>query len=183
MNLKRSIFALAVAGALGTPAVVVAQAAPKASVGTTLTVGTTVFGNDGGEVGKIVSAASDSVVVDTGAQKATLPKSAFAIGAKGPSINATKAQLEQLVAASAAQSNAALTAALIPGAEVRGKAGTVIGTIKEVSGDQVVLNRTEGGLVSLGRTAFSKTDTGLSISLTASELEAAAAPPAAPAAS
>lgn len=161
-------------GAAILPTAVIAQAAPAAAQsGVSLTVGTTVYDPQGGEVGKIESVVGENAIVDTGTNKATLPKSAFGTGAKGPVISATKAQLDALVTASAAKADAALTAALVPGAEVRGKSGALVGTVKEVNGDQVVLDR-PGGLVTLLKPAFAAGPNGLVISITAAELEAAA---------
>lgn len=161
-------------GAAILPAVATAQSAPAAAQsGASLTVGATVYDPQGGEVGKIESIAGENAVIDTGTNKATLPKSAFGTGANGPVISATKAQLDALVSAAAAEADAALTAALIPGAEVRGKSGTLVGTVKEVNGDQVVLDR-PAGLVTLLKPAFATGPSGLIISMTAAELEAAA---------
>ena len=151
-----------------------AQAAPAAAEsGVSLTVGATVHDPQGGEVGKIESIAGENVIVDTGTNKATLPKSAFGTGAKGPVISATKAQLDALVTAAAAKADAALTAALVPGAPVHGKSGALVGTVKEVNGDQVVIERPEG-LVTLLKPAFAAGPNGLVISITAAELQAAA---------
>jgi len=173
--MKLSTLTIAILGAVLSPSLALAQAAPAAAAGSALSAGVMVYDPQGGEVGKIESVASDSVVLDTGSNKATLPKSAFASGAKGPTVNATKAQIDALVAASAAKASAALDASLIPGAQVRGKAGTVIGSVKEVAGDQVILERSNGGPVSLNKRAFTAGPSGLSITMTAGELEAATA--------
>lgn len=155
------------------PNAALAQAAPAAATGPALTVGGTVYDPQGGEVGKIASMAADTVVIDTGAHKATLPKSAIGKGAKGPTVTITKAQIDAQVAAATEKASAALNAALIPGAEVRGKAGAPIGTVKEVKGDQVVIDRASGP-VGLTKQAFGVGPQGLTISLTAAELDAAA---------
>jgi preprotein translocase subunit YajC len=150
-----------------------AQTAPAAASGPALSVGATVYDPQGAEVGKIASMAADTLVIDTGAHKATLPKSAIGKGAKGPTVTITKAQIDAQVAAATEKASAALNAALSPGAEVRGKAGAPIGTVKEVKGDQVVIDRASGP-VSLTKQAFAVGPQGLTISLTAAELDAAA---------
>lgn len=155
------------------PSAALAQTAPAAASGPALSVGATVYDPQGGEVGKIASMAADTVVIDTGAHKATLPKSAIGKGAKGPTVTITKAQIDAQVAAATEKASAALNAALIPGAEVRGKAGAPIGTVKEVKGDQVVIDRASGP-VGLTKQAFGVGPQGLTISLTAAELDAAA---------
>ena len=161
-------------GASILPSAATAQAAPAAAESrVSLTVGAIIYDLQGGEVGKIESIAGENAIIDTGTNKATLPKSAFGAGAKGPVISATKGQLDALVTAAAAKADAALTAALVPGAEVRGKAGSLVGTVKEVNGEQVVLERSSG-LVTLLKPAFTAGPTGLVISMTAAELEAAA---------
>ena len=110
-----------------------APAAPAANAAASVAVGGTIFDPQGGEVGKIVSMTGDAVVVDTGANKATLPKSAIGSGPKGPIIAMTKAQIDEQVAAANQKASAAVEAAMVTGAPVKGKAGGAIGTIKEVS--------------------------------------------------
>jgi hypothetical protein len=97
-------------------------------------VGGTIFDPQGGEVGKIVSMTGDAVVVDTGDNKATLPKSAIGSGPKGPIIAMTKAQIDEQVAAANQKASAAVEAAMVTGAPVKGKAGGAIGTIKGSEG-------------------------------------------------
>lgn len=164
--------------ALLLPEAVSAQAAATVTATPDLTVGTVIYDPQDGEVGKIDSVSGDAIVVDTGAHKATLPRSAFAAGAKGPKVTITKAQIDEQVAAAAQKAAAALEAALVVGAEVKGKAGTPIGTVKEVSADKVVIDRTAGP-VALARNAVGLGAQGLFISLTAKELDAAAKPAAA----
>lgn len=168
-----SKLAFAAAAVLLLPSVAAAQASPSVSNGTTLSVGSVVFDPQGGEVGKIESIAGDVVVLDTGTSKASLPKSAFGTSAKGPTVTATRGQIDAMVAASLAKSNAALEAALVPGAQVRGSAGALVGTIKDVAGDLVTIDRAAGP-VRIARKAFALGANGLTISLTTAELEAAA---------
>ena len=157
---------------LSIPGAACAQAA-SAATSPALTVGATIYDPQGGEVGKIDSVSQDAVVIDTGAHKAALPRSAFGSGTKGPTVTITKAQIDEQVLAATQKAAAALDAALVTGAEVKGKAGTPVGTIKEVNGDQVVLDRPEGA-VALSKKAFSAGPQGLLISFTAAELDAAA---------
>lgn len=166
-------FFIVASAALGVPAVSLAQPAPAAAPATSLAVGATIYDPQGGEVGKIESMTADAVVVDTGANKATLPRTAFGTGPKGPTITLTKAQIDEQVAAATQKAAAALDAALVAGAEVKGKAGAVVGTVKEVAGDQVVIDRAAGP-VALGKSAFILGTGGLVIPMTAEELDAAA---------
>jgi hypothetical protein len=172
--MKMSGFTIAVLGSLLSPTIATAQGTPAAAATSQpLVAGSTVYDPQGGEVGKIDSVAGDNVVLDTGTSKATLLKSAFGTSPKGPTVNATKAQIDSMVAAASAKTNAALDAALVPGAQVFGKAGNLIGTVKSVEGGQVVLDRAEGP-VSLTRQAFALTSGRVTISMTAAELDAAA---------
>jgi hypothetical protein len=84
----------------------------------------------------------------------------------------TKAQLDAAVIASLARTQAALAAALVPGAEVVGKAGAPVGKVKEINGEQVILERPEGA-VSLKKGTFAVVSGKLTLLLTAAELEAA----------
>lgn len=168
-------FVIAAAVVLGVPGAACAQSTSSTAAVPTLAPGTTIYDTQGGEVGKIDSMTNDVVVVDTGTHKAALPKSAFGSGAKGPTITITKAQIDEQVAAAAQKAAAALEAALVVGAEVKGKAGAPIGTIKEVTAEHVVIDRAAGP-VSLSRKAFGVGAQGLFISMTAAELDAAAKP-------
>ena len=166
-------FFVAASAVFVVPGAALAQAPAPAVAGPALSVGTMIYDTQGGEVGKIDSVAGDVVVVDTGAHKASLPKSAFGFSAKGPTITVTKAQIDAQVAAALEKAAAELNAALVPGSEVRGNSGAIIGTIKEVNGDQVIIDRASGP-VSLAKAAFRVGAQGLVISLTAAELDAAA---------
>lgn len=166
-------FLVAAAAVASVPALAQAQTqAPAANAAASVAVGGTIFDPQGGEVGKIVSMTGDAVVVDTGANKATLPKSAIGSGPKGPIIAMTKAQIDEQVAAANQKASAAVEAAMVTGAPVKGKAGGAIGTIKEVKGDQVIVARAAGP-VALPKTAFGLGADGLFISMTAAELDAA----------
>lgn len=169
--MRMSNFVITVSLAILVPGAALAQA--PAPAGPTLSVGATIYDPQGGEAGKIDSITNDAVVIDTGTHKATLPKSAFGSSAKGPAITITKAQIDAQVATALDKAAGELNAALVPGAEVRGKAGVVVGTIKEVNGDQVVIDRASGP-VSLTKKAFATGPQGLIISLTVAELDAAA---------
>lgn len=149
-----------------------APAPAPGAQGPVLSVGSVIFDPQGGEVGKIDSMTSDAVVIDTGAHKATLPKSAFGSSAKGPTITITKAQIDTQVAAALEKAAAELNALFVPGTEVRGKSGSLVGVVKEVNGDQVVIDRASGP-VSLIKAAFDASPQGLVISMTAAELDAA----------
>lgn len=157
----------------GYSAAAAGQAQTSVSAAQPLSPGVTIFDPQGGEVGKIESIAGESVVLDTGTSKATLPKTAFGTSPKGPTVNATKAQIDTMVADANAKSSAALAAAMVPGAQIHGQAGALVGTVKEISGENIVIDR-PAGLVTLTKKAFALGANGLTISMTSAELDAAA---------
>jgi hypothetical protein len=68
----------------------VASAATSADVKT----GASVYDQQGGVVGKIVSSSAKGAVLDTGTVKATIPVSSFAKGDKGLVISMSKSELD-----------------------------------------------------------------------------------------
>jgi preprotein translocase subunit YajC len=149
------------------------EAAAAATAQTEIAVGAVIYDPQGGEVGKVDSVSGDNVVIDTGTNKVALPKASFGKGKAGPAIGMTKADIDAAAAAQLAQAQAALDSALIVGAEVRGSSGTPIGTIKEVTADQVVLNR-PSGMVSLNKSLFANEAGSVVLRISAAELDAAA---------
>ncbi len=155
----------------GAPAA--APATPAAGAAVNVAVGAKVFDSQGAQVGTVESVQNDMAVVNTGTARATLATSAFAAKADGLSINATRAQLEAAVADAAAKAGATLDAALVADAQVKSQDGAVVGTIKEVTGEQVILARPEGA-VALTRQFFTADASGLTLRMTAAQLDAAA---------
>jgi hypothetical protein len=149
-------------------------AAPAASAASQVVAGATVYDTAGAEAAKIDSVKDGLVVVSTGTNKVTLPIASFAAGAKGPVVSVTKAQLDAAATQGAAQQKQALTAALVPGAAVKGSGGTPAGTVKSVTGGNVLLTTPSGDAL-LPMTAFAVVDGGLTIGMTAEELTAAIA--------
>lgn len=162
---------LGVAAAVATPALAQDAAATATA---DLSVGTKVFDSEGAELGTIASAQGANVVVDLGAGKqVTLPANSFGKLEQGPTIGATKAQVMAAVDQAAAGNEAKLTAALQPGAEVRGVNGnSVLGKVKLVAADGVVLTSPTGD-VKLPRNAFFIGQAGLATSFTAEQFAAA----------
>lgn len=127
-------------------------------------VGATVYGNDGKAIGTIESNDGANAVLNTGKYNATLPLSAFGKGESGPTLNITKAAIEeQLAAAQAAQEKAiaeakakaeaeaaaALAAALVVGAPVVTADAQSLGLIDEIAGENVVIKGEEDFMVTL----------------------------------
>ena len=152
-----------------------APAAPVTAPTVPVTPGATVYDANGGALGKIDSVSGADAIVDTGANKLAIPLASFGAGANGPVLAATKAQLDGAATQAADGAKAALMAKLVPGAEVRGQAGaTVIGSIKSVAGD-LVLVTTPNGDVNVPASAFKPGPTGLLLQMSADDFNKAVA--------
>ncbi len=144
----------------------IAQTAPK------LNVGDTVFDPTGAEVGKIASVTPDAAIVDTGMHKVSIPSTSFGTGARGATLSATKAQVDNFGQQADDAAKAALAAALKPGANVMGANGATVGTVKTVEANLVEVS-TPKGAVKLPTTAFATATGGVKIGMTAAEFDAA----------
>lgn len=109
-------------------------------------VGATVLGNDGNPIGTVEAVADGIVTIDTGKHKAPIPADLIANGANGPSINATKDQIDAMMDAQVAEANAKRDAALVAGAAVVSANGNPAGTLASVdlAADAIVLESPEG---------------------------------------
>lgn len=178
----KKIVPVVAAVALGFGAPAMAQDKSSAAVATpnassaagALAVGATVFDPQGGEVGRIVALANGTAVIDTGTNKATVEQASIGSGKTGPVIGYTRAQLDAAVAAASSQTAAALTAALVPGAEIKSQDGVVIGRVAKVAEDGlVVVERANASPVSLRRDTLTVRDGALALLFTAAQFEAA----------
>ena len=116
-------------------------------------VGATVTGNDGNPVGTVIANDGTTVTVDTGTHRVPLGPDSFAMGADGPTLNTTKAELDATFGALEAERRAALDAALVAGAPVVTADAQPLGTVEPIEGEAVVIARSEGTL-RLGREVF-----------------------------
>lgn len=171
--MNRIVFA---AAALILPAAAGAQTAPapaaSPTAGAAPKVGATVYDTSGGVVGTVASMDGGNAVIDTGTIKAAVPTTSLGKGTRGPVIAMTKAQLEAAAGAQRAQSTAAFQAQLQPGSTVYGTGGATLGTIKSVSGDNVVLT-TPSGEAAVPATGFGPGPKGVTLGMTAEQLKAA----------
>ncbi len=171
---------LALATAM-TAAPALAQSAPAAApAGVTLTAGTTVYDSEGQAIGPIASSDGATVVVTVGDRPAALPASAFMQTDKGTAITLSLTQLNAALDQQAAAADAQLTAALQPGADIKGVNGaSVVGKVKTADAEGVVVTTAEGD-VRLPRKAFFVAAHGLSTSFSAEQFAAAVAEAKAP---
>ncbi|MCK0128918.1 hypothetical protein [Erythrobacter sp. F6033] len=111
--------------------------------------GTTVFGNDDAPIGTVESNEGGIVTVDTGAHKAPLPANLLAEREGKWTVNATKAQIDGMMAAQKAEADAKRDAALVEGAAVVSADGQPAGTVYTVDSEGTVIIRREGGIMTL----------------------------------
>ncbi|WP_298464930.1 hypothetical protein [uncultured Erythrobacter sp.] len=139
--------------------------------------GTTVYGNDDAPIGTVESNADGIVTVDTGTHKAPLPANLLAEREIGWTVNATKAQIDGMMAAQVAEANAKRDAALVVGAAVNSADGSAAGSLTEVdlAGDAIVLESANGP-VALKKEHFAVDASGTLVALfTVEQLATAAA--------
>jgi sporulation protein YlmC with PRC-barrel domain len=138
------------------------------------TVGATVYGPDGNEVGKIEQVTGGNVVIDTGNLKAAIPADTVSDGEKGPTIGWNKADLEAAAGAANAEAGAALEAKLVGGTDVYSSDGVVLGKVNKVEGDLVVVDLKDGA-TSLPKKQMAVQADKLTFLATAADVEAALA--------
>lgn len=137
-----------------------------------VSVGATVFGPGGDEVGTIDSVDGGNVVLNTGALTATLPADVFGESEKGPTIGWTKDQLEEAIKAADEEAKQAFAAALVEGAELYSVDGVLLGTIKSIAEEDVVADLANGP-VSLKKAQMALQGDKLTFLATAADVEAA----------
>ncbi|OWK31524.1 hypothetical protein [Sphingomonas dokdonensis] len=148
--------------------------APTAPTATAPTVGGTVYDAQGGMVGTIASTDGTNAVVDTGTVKAAIPLTSFGTGPNGPMLTMTKAELEAAAGQGAAAAAQNFRSQLSAGASVYGVGGASLGTIKAVDGEFVTVT-TEKGDARLPLGSFGPGPQGVTIGMTAAQLDAAMA--------
>ena len=118
--------------------------------------GTTVFSQvDDSTVGTIESNDGATAVLDTGSYKAPLPVGTYAQRDGKWTINATKAQIDGMMAAAAAEAEKKLSAALVDGAAVISADTMPVGTVlaMDPDADQYLIEN-DTGIITLKRENF-----------------------------
>ncbi len=163
-------YALAVAvpviGAPISPAV--AQAAPAHATW----VGKTVLDPKEGTVGTVTTVKDGNVIVKTDRLEATLPATSFTYQQNKLYFGMTQAELNATIDKVVADREAALAAALQPGAEVKGSAGAVLGTIEQIDAEYAAIKLADGQIVRIPRSGIAATAEGAVAGVSAAELEA-----------
>jgi hypothetical protein len=98
----------------------------------TVSVGTTIYGNDGNPVGTVEQIADGIAEINTGEYVARIPAELIGAGEQGPSVNATREQINSMVAAQQAELEARRDSAMVEGAAVESANGEVAGTLTQV---------------------------------------------------
>lgn len=165
-----ALFLASAAGAQTAPLPAPAPAQPAATaVAATPTVGATVYDSAGAVLGTIQQVTPQAVVIDVGGKPAALAPSAVGSGLRGLQVAITRAEVE-------AQTNQAqganLQQQLVAGAQVRGAAGAVVGTVKSSTAQTVTITTLKGD-AQLPVTGFAAGPNGPVIGLTAAQLDAA----------
>jgi hypothetical protein len=136
-----------------------------------IAAGATVYGPEGNAVGTIERVYGQTVVLDTGTNKATLAASAIGTGAKGLTIGFTREQLDQTVERALQAAAGRLTSALVVGAPLRSMDGLPLGTIRSIGADGTVVVARPGGDFSARREQFGTDAQGLIVRLTAQQID------------
>jgi preprotein translocase subunit YajC len=163
-------FSRLVAAAFLVTAAVPGAAYAQAAAGVSLTAGTTIYGPQGGVVGTVEKVDGGNVIVNTGTHSATLPSNSFAKGEKGPVIGFSKAQLDAAVDAANQKAQAKLAAAIAPGAQVRSSDGVVLGTVKSIDDNGLVVIDHQPSPIALRREEFVTDGAGLKVNVTAKQV-------------
>lgn len=128
-------------------------------------VGATVYGNDGNPIGTVESVANGVVTIDTGKHKAPIPADLIGTGETGPSINATKGQIDAMMDAQVAEANAKRDAALVEGAAVVSADGMPAGKVYTIDSEDTVIVQNDAGIVTLTRESFAVSPEGALMAL------------------
>ena len=111
-------------------------------------IGTTIYGSDGQPVGTVAASDAQVVVIDTGTHQAPVPTNLVFDGGQGKAVNATREQIDAMMAERLAEAALRRDAALRQGAAVLSAGGRDVGTLAAVDleGDAIILDSPRGPL-------------------------------------
>lgn len=136
--------------------------------------GMQVVDTSGGVVGSVVRVDGANVVIKTDKHEVALPKTSFTAHEGKLLFGMNQAQLN----AEVEKSQAEAAKSIVPGATVKGSAGTSIGTIEAVDSETITIKLASGSLVRVPRSGVAAGNGEVVIGLTAEELQAQVAAPA-----
>ncbi len=102
-------------------------------------VGATVYGPEGAEVGTIDSIEDGIIVINTGTYSVPMGENSFGEGELGPKVSVTKAQLDQYMQGQEAEMAAKLDAVLVADAVLLSADGFEVGTVTAVEADAALV--------------------------------------------
>lgn len=164
--------ALTLSALMIAPAAAQAQTTAPAAASATPAVGATVTGSDKAVIGTVKAVTPQAIVIDTGTNQVPVPPNSVgkdAIGG-GWHMAMTKTQLDAAVEQQKAQMAAAVQAAAVPGAQVHGTGGAVLGTVKVADAQAITLTTAKGD-AKLPVAAFGMGPTGLSVGYTQQQFD------------
>ena len=129
------------AAALTTTAAVAPGVAVAQEAAASVAAGTTVYGNDGAEIGTVETVDGETAILVVDGMKAPVPAATFGTGENGATLNATKAQIVGMLQAAQQEAMAKRDAALVVGAEAVTAKNAPLGTVLEIEGDNVIIAR------------------------------------------
>ena len=147
---------------------VLVPAAALAQSAAVIAVGNQVVDTKGGAVGVVTSIRGDVVTIKTDRHEVALPKASFTPSEGKLFFGMTQAELN----AATDQALAASAASLVPGATVKGAAGTAVGTLDSIDTEFATIKLESGKLVRIPRAGIVGSSDGAVIGLTAGQLEA-----------
>jgi hypothetical protein len=132
-------------------------------------VGMQVVDTSGATVGTVTAIKGDNIQVKTDKHEALLPKASFTLDQGKLLFGMTQAQLDAQIEAAAAASQKAIAA----GATVNGTAGTPVGKIDSVDGENVTMTLTSGKKIQVPVSGLrGNADGTVTIGYTAEQLDA-----------
>lgn len=111
-------------------------------------VGTTIYGRDGQPVGTVAEMNAQVVVIDTGTHKAPVPTNLVYESEKGKSVNASRGEIDMMMARRLAEAERRRDQALVAGTQVVSVSGRNVGTLSSVdlTGNAIILASQQGPL-------------------------------------
>lgn len=131
-----------------TLALLVGALALSPAAATAQSVGTTIYGNDGQPVGTVTEVNAQVVVIDTGTHKAPVPTNLVYDSEQGKSVNASRDEIDMMMAERLAEAERRRDQALVAGAQVVSVGGRNVGTLTTVDlkGNAIILASPQGPL-------------------------------------